>query len=102
LSAPDTPPTQDPQTAFSKRKWRRLGWRLLFTLLMGLAFYLGTLVLVALAVVQLIVSITHDEPNKRLRHFGQALGRYLRQIVDYMSFAREDVPFPFSEWPDSD
>jgi hypothetical protein len=32
---------------------------------------------------------------------GQSLGRYLRQIVDFVSFATEEVPFPFSDWPSS-
>lgn len=30
------------------------------------------------------------------------MGSYLRQIVDYLTFATEEMPFPFSEWPAGD
>lgn len=102
MSEPNTPPTPDQAAAPGPGKKRQLGLRLVFTVLMGLAFYLATSVLIALALVQLLLSIASDAPNERLRDFGRALGRYLRQIADYLSFARDEAPFPFSEWPDAD
>jgi hypothetical protein len=102
LSEPNTPPTQDKAPAPGPSKKRLLGLRVIFMVLMGLAFYLATTVLFALALVQLLLSIASDTPNERLRDFGGALGRYLRQIADYLSFARDEAPFPFSEWPDAD
>jgi hypothetical protein len=27
------------------------------------------------------------------------MGNYLRQITTFLTFATEDIPFPFSEWP---
>lgn len=102
---PSTPPTPGSAAATSKSssdKKRLLVLRVVFMVLMGLAFYLSTTVLLALALVQLLLSIVSDAPNERLTHFGRALGRYLRQIAEYLSFAREEPPFPFSEWPDAD
>lgn len=102
MSEPNTPPSQDNATAPGPSKKRQLGLRATLMVLMGMAFYLATTVLFALALVQLLLSIASDAPNERLRHFGRALGRYLRQIADYLSFARDEAPFPFSEWPDAD
>jgi hypothetical protein len=40
--------------------------------------------------------------NERLRGVGRSIGRYLGQIAAFVSFATEDVPFPFSDWPSTD
>ncbi len=105
MSESNTPSTPDHTTAAPQGrsdKKRLLILRVVFMVLMGLAFYLSTTVLVALTLVQLLLNIVSDAPNERLTHFGRALGRYLRQIAEYLSFARDEAPFPFSEWPDAD
>ncbi|MFO6421710.1 DUF4389 domain-containing protein [Hylemonella sp. W303a] len=95
------PPDQDHAAAVQGKK-RRLIPRVIYMVLMGLALHLAVTLLFAVALVQLLLSIASDESNERLRRFGRGLGRYLRQIADFLSFAREDVPFPFNEWPDAD
>lgn len=102
MSEPNIPPPQDNAVIVGPSRKRLLGLRVIFMVLMGLAFYLATTVLIAVALVQLLLSIASDAPNARLIHFGRALGRYLRQIADYLSFARDEAPFPFNEWPDVD
>ena len=81
---------------------RSLWVRVLFMLLMGLAFHIAITVIGALALVQLLLALVSDGPNERLQHFGRGLGRYLRQITDFVCFATEEVPFPFSDWPSDD
>lgn len=79
---------------------RRSIWlRGLLMLLMALCFQLASTLLGLLAVVQFVLTLLKDTPNARLRAFGQSLGSYLRQIADFVSFATDDVPFPFSDWP---
>ena len=34
--------------------------------------------------------------------FGGKLGIYLRQIAHFLTYASEEVPFPFSEWPEQE
>ncbi|EYC51308.1 glucose-1-phosphate thymidylyltransferase [Hylemonella gracilis str. Niagara R] len=103
MSEPNTPPSPDNATPpAGPSKKRQLGLRAIVMVLMGMAFYLAATVLFALALVQLLLSIASDAPNERLRHFGRALGHYLRQIAHYLSFARDEAPFPFSDWPDAD
>ncbi len=81
---------------------RSLWLRVLLMLLMGLAFHIAVTILGALALVQLLFAAVSDGPNERLQHFGRSLGAYLRQITDFVSFASEDAPFPFSDWPSDD
>ena len=49
------------------------------------------------AIVQLVPAAASDGPNQRLGSFGRSLGRYLAQIAEFVSFASEEVPFPFSD-----
>lgn len=78
---------------------RKLWVRALLMVLMAIAFQLTAWVLVAVAVLQLVFAVFADEPNERLRTFGRSLGAYLRQIAAFGSFASEDLPFPFADWP---
>ncbi|MDH2916036.1 MAG: DUF4389 domain-containing protein [Gallionella sp.] len=71
----------------------------LFMLLMALAFNVCGTVLCIVVVIQFVVMLLNGTPNPRLVSFGRSLGNYLRQIVNYLTFATEEVPFPFSEWP---
>lgn len=78
---------------------RSLWVRVLLMLLMGLALHIAITVLGALALVQLLFAVVSDGPNERLQRFGRGLGSYLRQLTDFVSFASEEAPFPFSDWP---
>lgn len=78
---------------------RNICVRCLYMLLMGLAYQVvGTLVFVV-TVIQFVVRLVNDVPNPQLLSFGRSLGRYLQQIVDFLTFNSEEVPFPFSDWP---
>lgn len=81
---------------------RSLWLRGLLMLLMAMAFHLAATILAALAVVQFVLAILGSGPNARLQDFGRGLGRYLRQICDFETFATEAPPFPFSDWPSAD
>ncbi len=78
---------------------RRLWVRALLMLLMAVAFELAAWVLAVLAVLQLVLALVSSGPNARLQAFGRSLGRYLGQIAQFVSFATEELPFPFSDWP---
>jgi len=81
---------------------RSLWVRALLMILLAMAFYLAATLLAALALVQFVLVIVSDGPNERLNHLGRGLGRYFRQLTDFLSFASEEAPFPFSDWPAAD
>ena len=78
---------------------RNLWVRGLFMLLLALAYHVTGTVMFIVTVIQFVMKLLVDEPNARLISFGRSLGRYLQQIVNFMTFATEEMPFPFSEWP---
>lgn len=71
-------------------------------LLMALAFQVCTTVLGIVTVIQFVMTLLNDAPNIQLVSFGRSMGSYFRQIVDFLTFATEEIPFPFSEWPAGD
>lgn len=74
----------------------------LYMLLMALAYQLSGTVICCVTVIQFVVALLSGTPNVNLIVFGRSLGTYLKQIVDFLTFASEVVPFPFSPWPCGD
>lgn len=81
---------------------RSLWVRFLLMILMGMAFHLAATLLGVLALVQFVLALVAGGPNERLQQLGRGLGRYFRQLTDFLSFASEEAPFPFSDWPSAD
>ncbi len=78
---------------------RNIWLRGLFMLLMLVVLNVCGTVLCIVTVIQFVVALVNGGPNARLVVFGRNLGSYMRQIVYFLTFSREEVPFPFSEWP---
>ena len=81
---------------------RNIWMRGLFMLLMALAMHVGGTVLGVIAVIQFVIMLMSDKPNARMASFGRSLARYFQQIANFLSFASEDIPFPFNDWPPSE
>lgn len=81
---------------------RKLWVRALLMLLMCAAFQVAAWVLIIVALLQLGFALFTEETNPRLKAFGRSVGRYLGQIAAFESFATEDLPFPFADWPPAD
>ena len=80
---------------------RNIWLRALFMVLMAMIYQLCGTLLFIIAVIQFVIALVDDAPNPRLAEFGRSLGLYIRQIANYLVFASEEVPFPFSDWPPS-
>ena len=78
---------------------RNIWLRGLLMVLMGLAYQLTATLLVFVAIIQFVLALLNDAPNLRLMAFGRSLGHYQSQIANFVSFATEQAPFPFSDWP---
>ena len=78
---------------------RNIWIRGLFMLLMAFAFNVSGTVLCIVTVIQFVMALLSDTPNPRLVSFGRSLGRYLQHIADFLTFATEEMPFPFTDWP---
>lgn len=81
---------------------RNIWVRGLYMLLMALAYQISGTLMFIVAIFQFLATLINDTPNIRLLSFGRNLGRYFQQIVYFLTFASEEVPFPFNDWPSCD
>lgn len=76
-------------------KWLRA----LYIILFAIINYFVQMVSWAVALFQFILVLITDKPNQRLLQFSQNLGKYMANIIHYISYNTEEKPFPFSDWP---
>ncbi len=76
-----------------------LGLRTLYMLAFALVFWIVCWVLAIATVLQLVLTLLGGRPNADLARFGASLGQYSRQIVEFLLFASDALPFPFRDWP---
>jgi hypothetical protein len=88
--------TEDSDTTTSKRKLWARGFLML---LMAFVFQVSGTVMFVVAVIQFVLTLLNDMPNARLVSLGRSLGQYMQQIINFLTFATEEIPFPFSDWP---
>jgi hypothetical protein len=81
---------------------RKIWIRGFFMLLMTLAYHVTGTILFVVMVVQFVLALLNDTPNERLAAFGRSLALYLQQIASFLTFAAEELPFPFSDWPSAE
>jgi hypothetical protein len=74
--------------------------KILYLILFYLIYRITDLVLLVVMLIQMGLSIFSGEPSDSIKGFGKSLGVYLRQISEFLSYASEEKPFPFSDWPD--
>ncbi len=76
-----------------------LGVRVLYMLLFGIVFWIVSWTLAIAAIAQLVVRLSTGQLNAELTRFGASLARYTKQIVEYLTFVTEQVPYPIGEFP---
>lgn len=76
--------------------WVRVFFILVFAFIYGVVNW----VLAAVVLVQACWSLITTQTSERLRRFGASLGEYLRQIVRFLTYNSDNMPFPFDEWPE--
>ena len=79
----------------SRTSWLRLLYMVLFIALWSIT----RLVVLAVVILQVLFLLFSGERNERLAGFGASLAVYSYELVAYLTFASEEQPFPFSDWP---
>lgn len=74
--------------------------KILYIILFYLIYRITDLVLLVVLLIQTGLNIFSGEPSDSIKAFGKSLGIYLQQISEFLSYASEDKPFPFSDWPE--
>lgn len=74
-----------------------VGARILYMLLFAVVFWIVCWVLALTALAQLLIRLLAGSANPELARFGTRLARYTQQIVEYLTFATDRVPYPVGE-----
>lgn len=75
--------------------WLRGLYMLLFMIICGLAEFL----VFTIIIFQFLSMALSGKTNSRLREFGQDLSAFVYEILLFLTYNREDKPFPFNDWP---
>lgn len=80
----------------SRATWTRLLFMVICYVLVSIASFVGTFVVV-LGFLWLLFT---GEVNPQLRQVGQSLATYISEIIRYLTFNTDERPFPLGgEWP---
>jgi len=77
--------------------------RLLFIVIYAILWRIAELVLAVTVLLQFLWTLFGGAPNQSLREFGQRLGAWIRQVVEYLTYVGDQRPWPFGlDWPPAD
>lgn len=82
----------------SESLWLRILYMVVFYLVSQVVIML----VAVLAVVQALFGLITGKPNLNLQEFSIGLNRYLYQILCFLTFNRDEKPYPFTDWPKAD
>ena len=74
--------------------------RLLYMLLFFFVLYPLSLILYLLVIILAGFALVTGQPNENLRDFGRGLASYTYEILLFLTYNEERIPFPFSPWPE--
>lgn len=79
-----------------KSFWLRVLYMLLFVVIYGLA----EVVVYTVVFIQFLFIAFSGKANTKLLKFGRNLSKYIYQIMLFLTFNSEQLPYPFGLWPD--
>jgi len=79
----------------TKDKWLRG----LFMLILTVCGWIAVYIVLVIAIFQFIWSLFSTGCKEDLLPFSKSLTQYLTQILQYLTYASDVKPFPFSSWP---
>jgi hypothetical protein len=74
--------------------------RILYMAFYAIACWALVFILPVVIVCQIIISLITGADNKNLRDFGKTLSDYFHQAMDYLVYAADEKPWPFSDGED--
>lgn len=75
--------------------WKRIAYMALFVV----TFNVAEIVLAFVVGLQVLFKLFTGKPLDTMAGLGGEIGEYLRQVVGFLTFASEDMPYPISPWP---
>jgi len=73
--------------------------RFMYLVVFGVAFYLSVTLTFATSIFQFLAKLFSGSAFKGLSDFGDNLAAYQGQVTRYLTFASDEKPFPFAQFP---
>jgi len=73
--------------------------RLLYMVLFWFLSWLARAAVAIIALVQAVLVLINDQGHPRLRNLGRGIARWTEQNYLFLTFATEEKPYPFQDWP---
>lgn len=86
----------------SQSHFRDVGFwkRALHMVLFAIAYSIAELILAVVILVQFVTILFTGRASEPLLRFGNGLATYVRQILRFLTYNTETMPFPFADWPE--
>jgi hypothetical protein len=99
---PNTDGTAKLVDDLKSRDWKQILTRALLMFFFGILGTVALYVSFVLAAAQVVLSIVAGESNSALTKVMKQCSAYLKDVIDYLSFASDECPFPFGrDWPEN-
>lgn len=72
--------------------------RILYMLLFAVAYSIAELILTGAVILQVILRLFTGKVNERLREFSSDMSQYVYDILRFLTFNSEVMPFPLNSW----
>lgn len=76
--------------------WKRIFFMLVFAVILGFV----RIALWAVVALQIISTLLTGSENRNVLQFSQKLAMYVYNILMFLTYNSERMPFPFSDWED--
>ena len=73
--------------------------RLVYMVLFGALSWLARVVILIIAAIQFLLVLLAGNGNGNLRQLGDGIARWTQQAYAFLTFASDDKPYPFQDWP---
>ena len=74
----------------------------LYMIMFAVVYSVAEVVLYATVIFQFLIKLFTNETNPRLLKLGQSISTYIYQILQFLTFNSEHLPYPYGAWPRSE
>ncbi len=81
---------------------RSIWVRALYAVFFSITYTLAKTIIMLIVIFQFIAALITGSVNDALLRLGTNLSTYVYQVLQFLTFNDETLPFPFSDWPDQE
>ena len=76
------------------RDWKSFALRLAYIITFGVLGWIAFGAAITMTIIQVIITVLLGAPNETLQGWVSAIGKYLAEVFEYISWSTDEKPFP--------